>query len=79
MAAGLGEKAVMERAPYRVICLKDGEVCDFDTAEEVAVHLWGRCLTQYVIFKHGVRWRRRRGGEVGEYQRALEQWQPRQN
>jgi len=70
----------MLRAPpakhYRVVSLHSGEVWDFATPYDVAMHMWGRDVTAYAVFKHGVRWPRRGGGELGAYERALTRWQP---
>jgi len=51
-------------------------VWDFDTAEQVALHMWGRYIPGYAVFKRGVRWKRRIGGELRAYQRALERFDP---
>jgi hypothetical protein len=61
---------------YRVVDLDEGEVWDFDTAEQVALHMWGRYIPGYAVFKRGVRWKRRIGGELRAYQRALERFDP---
>lgn len=63
-------------AYYRVVSLYDGEVWDFKTAHDVAMHMWGRDITMYIVFKRGHRWPRRVGGELTAYERALERWQP---
>lgn len=69
-----------DRKVYRVVNLQDGDAWDFDTAEDVALHLWGRWpITDYAIFKRRVRWGRRSGGELEKWKQALERWQPDQD